>query len=160
MSKGDPARLVASIVICLFPGIAGSAVTVAGVSQWYPSLAKPFFNPPSWIFTPVWTILYIMMGISLFLIWRKPISTPGRKKALYIFAVQLVLNAAWSPVFFGLRSIVGGMILITLLWLSIGLVIYIFDRISRKAALLLVPYFLWVSFASMVNFSLLILNCP
>jgi len=160
MSKGDLARLIASIVICLLPGIAGSAVTVAAVSQWYPTLVKPFFSPPSWIFGPVWTILYLMMGISLFLIWQKDPLTSGRKKALYIFAVQLILNAAWSPVFFGLRSIVGGMILITLLWLSIGLVIYTFDRISRKAALLLVPYFLWVSFASVLNFSLLILNCP
>jgi tryptophan-rich sensory protein len=155
MSKIDYFRLISSIIICQLAGIIGSIFTVSSVSSWYATLNKPFFNPPSWVFGPVWTLLYLLMGISLYLIWNNKKRT---KKALLIFGIQLILNSLWSILFFGLQSPLLAFIEIIFLWSAILLSIIYFYRISKVAAYLLVPYILWVSFAAILNLSIFILN--
>lgn len=145
-------KLILSILICQLAGIIGSIFSFSAIPSWYAFLNKPPFNPPNWVFGPVWTVLYTLMGFSAYLIFNKD------KKPLKIFAVQLVLNAVWSIVFFGLHSIWGGLFFIILLWFSILLTIVTFYKIDKNAAFLLIPYLLWVSFASILNYYLLILN--
>lgn len=147
-------KLVISIIIPFFASFIGGLFTASSVSSWYLELAKPFFNPPSWIFGPVWTILYLLMGISLYLIWTSKYS----KKAFVIFGIQLFLNALWSILFFGLKNPLLAFIEIIFLWISILLTIIIFYKISKKAAYLLVPYILWVTFAAILNLSIYLLN--
>ncbi|MGM5488579.1 MAG: TspO/MBR family protein [Nanobdellota archaeon] len=148
-------RLIASLIICQLAGIIGSVFTVSSVSTWYVTLAKPVFNPPGWVFGPVWTVLYLLMGISLYLVWNNKNRTT---KALVIFAVQLVLNSLWSILFFGLQSPLIAFIEIIVLWVAIVASIVQFYRISRPAAYLLIPYLLWVSFAAVLNLSIVLLN--
>jgi tryptophan-rich sensory protein len=130
----------------------GSFFTFNSVSTWYPTLEKPFFNPPSWIFGPVWTTLYFLMGISLFLVWGK------KKTDLTWFWAQLALNAFWSIVFFGMKSPGLAFLVIVLLWISIFLTIKSFYKINKNAAYLLYPYLAWVTFASILNLFIAILN--
>jgi tryptophan-rich sensory protein len=144
-------KLLLSILVCLSAGLIGSLATFPAIPTWYATLTKPSFSPPNWLFGPVWTALYILMGIAMSLIWQK-------KKSLNLFLIHLVFNAGWSVVFFGLRSILGGMVVIIILWGLIVAVIGKFYRIDRRAAYLLIPYLVWVSFASVLNFSLLLLN--
>jgi tryptophan-rich sensory protein len=151
-------KLVASIVLCQLAGLIGSIFTTPAIPTWYDSLRKPFFNPPNWIFGPVWVSLYVLMGISLFVIWQRKENNPQAKKGLVLFFAQLILNAFWSVAFFGLKSPFLGLINIILLWLAIFSTIQYFSKISKIAALLLLPYLLWVSFAGVLNFSLWILN--
>jgi benzodiazapine receptor len=151
-------KLVASIIVCQIAGLLGSLVTTPAIPTWYETLNKPFFTPPKWIFGPVWTGLYILMGISLFMVWQKRADYPRPKMALVFFFVQLILNALWSIAFFGLRSPLLGLIDIVLLWIAILLTIKSFFKILKMAALLLLPYILWVSFAVLLNSSLWILN--
>ena len=140
-------------------GIMGSLFTTAdSLGNWYANLNKPAFNPPNWIFGPVWTMLYIMMGISAFLVWRKGLDDKVVRIALACFIVQLILNAIWTPLFFGLHSPLLGLIVITLLLNAIIVTIFAFSKISRPAALLLIPYLAWVSFATVLNASLYLLN--
>ena len=146
------------IVICELAGIIGSIFTMPSIPGWYAGLTKPPFNPPGWIFGPVWTILYAMMGLAAYLVYEKGQRRPEVKKALAVFAVQLVLNTLWSIVFFGAHQILGAVVVIILLWVMILLTIRLFSRISKAAAYLLVPYLLWVSFASVLNISLYMLN--
>ena len=146
------------VLVCELAGFIGSVFTTPSIPGWYAGLAKPPFNPPNWVFAPVWTILYAMMGISAYLVYEK---RQGRKdvgRALTIFASQLGLNVAWSIVFFGAHQILGAVIVIVLLWALILATIWLFSRISRAAAYLLIPYILWVSFASVLNISLYTLN--
>ncbi len=150
--------LLISIFICECAGIIGSVFTTPSIPGWYAGLAKPPFNPPSWIFGPVWITLFAMMGISAFLIYENGVRKNEVKKALTVFAVQLVLNAIWSIVFFGAHMIFGAVIVIVLLWGMILASILLFHRISKTAAYLLIPYILWVSFATVLNISLYILN--
>lgn len=150
--------MVFSILICEAAGIVGSLFTISAIPTWYATLNKPIFNPPNWIFAPVWTILYLMMGISLYLVWTKRIKTKGVKSALSVFGLQLALNASWSIVFFTGQSIFGGLTIIVLLWFLILITILKFFKISQTAALLLVPYLLWVSFATVLNFYIFKLN--
>lgn len=141
-----------AMVICEGAGLIGSIFTANSVTSWYATLNKPSFNPPSWIFAPVWTSLYLMMGVSLYLIW-------GVKKAsLKWFWIQLILNSLWSILFFGLKNPSIAFFEIVLLWLSIALTIKSFWRYDKTASLLLAPYLAWVSFASILNFSIWILN--
>lgn len=154
----DLMKLILCIAVCMAAGIAGSFFTASSVGTWYAQLNKPFFNPPSWIFAPVWTTLYIMMGVSAFLVWRKAAQGVAAKAGLLAFAVQLALNAAWSPVFFGARSILGALIIIFLLLQAVAITIFLFYRVSKPAAVLLVPYFLWISFATVLNASIFYLN--
>jgi len=146
------------IVICELAGIIGSVFTASSISGWYATLVKPPFNPPGWIFGPVWTFLYAMMGLAAYLVYENGPGRPEIRKALTVFAIQLIINALWSIVFFGARQILGAVVVIVLLWVMILLTIRLFSRISKAAAYLLVPYLLWVSFASVLNISLYTLN--
>jgi len=154
----DIVEAVVAVLICQGAGLIGSVATFPSIPTWYASLEKPFFNPPNWLFGPVWTALYTLMGISAFLVWRKGIRDRQVKVALGIFVAQLILNSLWSIVFFGLHSLLGGLIVILPLWVAILLSIVTFYRISKTAGVLLIPYILWVSFATLLNFSLWQLN--
>jgi len=158
MSRIDLLKLVASLLACQLAGFLGSIFTTPAIPGWYARLVKPGFSPPNWVFSPVWISLYLLMGISAFLIWRKGLDNKATKVALGIFVAQLVLNALWSLMFFGLRSPLAGFITIIILWILIVLTIVHFYRISTVAGVLLVPYLLWVSFASVLNASILVLN--
>lgn len=152
------AKLVISVLIPLLVGFIGGFATSNSVSGWYVELNKPVFNPPNWIFGPVWTLLYIMMGVSLYLVWNSKAKVKEKKKVFWIFGIQLVLNLLWSLIFFGAHMIPFAFFEIILLWISIILNIIFAYKISKPAGYLLVPYLLWVSFASVLNFSLMILN--
>lgn len=158
MKLADWARLAASVVACELVGLMGSVFTVPSIPAWYAGLAKPAFTPPSWVFGPVWTILYFLMGVSLFLVWRRGQKARGWSWAMCAFSFQLALNLLWSAVFFGARSPFYGLVVIALLWVSIAVTIRRFWKLSRPAAGLLVPYFLWVSFAGVLNYYLWLLN--
>ena len=149
-------KLIISIKVCELAGILGSFFTIFAIPSWYATLAKPALNPPGWLFGHVWITLYLLMGISLWLIWKS--DSPEKKKALWLFFAQLILNAIWSPVFFGGQSIGGALAIIVLLWAAIVLTILVFTKISKVAAWLLIPYILWVSFAVYLNFAIWIIN--
>jgi tryptophan-rich sensory protein len=152
-------RLLVACGVSLGAGLVGSLVMIGGGSRsWYAALAKPSFTPPNWAFGPVWTVLYLLMGIAAFLVWRKGLASAGVKTALAWFLVQLGLNAVWTPVFFGLHRIGLALVVIVLLWAAIVATTHRFFRILRPAGLLLVPYLLWVSFATVLNASLWRLN--
>jgi tryptophan-rich sensory protein len=149
--------LVIFVAICLFVGASGSAATASSVQDWYPQLAKPSWTPPGAVFGPVWTVLYVLMGVSAWMVWRDSAESE-RRRAITIFGIQLFLNAAWSYLFFGLRSPGWAAVEIVLLWCAIVATILVFFRISRLAAGLLVPYLLWVSFAAALNIQIWNLN--
>ena len=150
--------IAVSIVVCELAGLIGSLFTTPAIPGWYAGLTKPSFNPPSWVFAPVWTALYAMMGLAAWLVYDKGFKRPEVKKALTVFAVQLLLNTLWSIVFFGAHQIFASAIVIVLLWAMILWAILLFRRISKAAAWLLVPYILWVSFASILTVSVYVLN--
>jgi tryptophan-rich sensory protein len=151
-------KLAASIIICLMAGFIGSVFTVDSIQTWYMGIEKPFFNPPNWVFGPVWTTLFILMGISLYLVWSRGIKTNDAKIALTLFSAQLVLNVLWSIIFFSLKSPFYAFIEIVILWTAILFTIIWFRKISKTAGYLLVPYILWVSFAAVLNLSIFLLN--
>lgn len=157
-------KVFISIIISESAGIIGSAFTIPEVTNWYAGLAKPTLNPPAWMFGPVWTILYALMGISLFFIWSSysNISEEGEKGkihiALFLFVFQLILNIFWSILFFGMHSPGWAFVDIIALWLAIIWTIMVFYKISKPAAWLLIPYILWVSFACYLNFAVWMLN--
>lgn len=150
-------KLVTSIIICQLAGIIGAVFTTSSISGWYAGLNKPFFNPPNWLFGPVWTLLYLLMGISLYLIWNQK-NGAGIKTALIFFAIQLGLNTLWSIIFFGMHLPLVAFLEILILLLFIALTITKFFPISKISAYLLIPYLLWVSFASLLNFYIVKLN--
>lgn len=150
-------KLVGSIFICFLPGIIGGFFTTNNLYPWYDTLVKPFYNPPNWVFAPVWTILYTLMGISLFLVIKSE-KPKAKTQGLIFFAAQLVLNGLWSIIFFGLHQIFWAFVLIIVLILLICLTIWKFYIISKPAAFILFPYLLWVSFAAVLNLSLYFLN--
>ncbi len=149
--------LVFSILLPQLVGTIGALFTFPSLAGWYMYLQKPEFNPPDWVFGPVWSTLYILMGISLFLVVRQQISTRNMR-AVQIFFLQLLLNLMWSIVFFASHSIGGGLVVIIAMWFLIVLTILKFAAISRFAALLLLPYLAWVTFATLLNFALFMLN--
>lgn len=151
-------KLIISIVICQLAGIIGAFFTTDSIPTWYNSLNKPEFNPPNWLFGPVWTILYLLMGISLFIIWKEDLKNKNVKNAFAIFIVQLIVNLLWSIVFFGMHSISGGLIVIIVLLVIIIITIVKFKKISFTASILLIPYLLWVCFATILNFYFYKLN--
>lgn len=156
MAKGENwLVLIAFIIVCNLAGAIGAIFTFDAIPNWYAGLQKPSFSPPNWVFGPVWTTLYFMMGVSAYFAWKQ-----GKKAsfALKIFAVQLFLNALWSILFFGLRSPLLGLVGILPLWLSIAFCIKLFWPLDRKAAYLLLPYIAWVSFATLLNFAIWMLN--
>jgi tryptophan-rich sensory protein len=151
-------KLIGSILVCLGIGIAGSFFTVKAIPTWYEGLIKPSFAPPNWLFAPVWTALYILMGISFYLVLKKGTRASKNRDALFIFGIQLALNAIWSPIFFGLKNVPLAMLVIITLWYYIALTIKGFKKINPLASYLLYPYLLWVTFASILNFSIWMLN--
>jgi len=151
--------LIAAVLICLAAGGIGSIFTAQStITGWYANLQKPSFTPPNWLFGPVWTALYILMGIAVFLVWQKDLQNPAVKTALLFFAVQLILNTAWSWLFFGLNYILLAFIELLILWLAILLTILKFYSLSATAFLLMLPYIIWVSFAAVLNGSIWLLN--
>ena len=147
-----------AVLLCQAAGIIGTFFTIEAIPNWYTALNKPSFNPPSWLFGPVWIGLYTLMGIALFIIWRQGREKRGVKEALIFFMTQLVLNAAWTPLFFGLKIPGVAFAEIVLLWIIIVLTLVRFYKLSKTAGLLLVPYILWVSFAAVLNYSIWTLN--
>lgn len=155
MKKG---RLIVSLIIPQLAGILGSLVTFPAISSWYKDLIKPSFSPPNWLFGPAWTLLYLLMGISLYLVWQKGTKKKEVKIALTIFTLQLLLNILWSYLFFGLHQPLYALIEIIIMWIAILATIISSYRISKSAGLILIPYLLWVSFASVLNFFVFRLN--
>ena len=167
-------KLFLSIIVCELAGVIGSVFTTSQINLWYVYLKKPSFNPPNWIFGPVWTILFVLMGISLFLVLEKvPLSQTankffgkvftknfwtGKESAVVVFAIQLILNIKWSFLFFAFHSPALAFVEIIFLWLAILWTIFKFYKISKNASYLLIPYILWVSFASFLNLSIWLLN--
>lgn len=149
-------KLIISIIIPQAVGGLGALVTVSSVQSWYQTINKPSFTPPSWVFGPAWTTLYLLMGIALFLIWKS--NHPMKKTALWFFGIQLFLNGIWSPAFFGLESPILGLIVIVPLWIMIVVCIKVFFPINKAASYLMVPYLLWVSFATALNAAIWYLN--
>jgi tryptophan-rich sensory protein len=147
-----------SIAACEAAGGIGAIFTTPAISTWYGGLKKPDFTPPNSVFAPVWIILYLLMGIAVFLVWRQGLGQEGLVIAFAVFWVQLVLNILWSVVFFGLKSIAGGMIMILLLWVAILVNIILFFGVSPVAGGLLVPYIVWVTIATNLNIRLGMLN--
>jgi tryptophan-rich sensory protein len=152
------ARLILCIAICQSAGVMGSIFTARSVATWYATLDIPWFTPPGSIISAVWIILFALMGLSLFLIWQKGISSTNTKIALGVFAFQLLVNILWSYAFFSLQSPLAAFVVILFLWLLIMQCIIRFWYISKEAALLLVPYILWVSFAAFLNYTIWRLN--
>ena len=155
LSKSSLVRLVVSVAVCEAAGIVGSAFTISAIPVWYATLQKPWFTPPNWLFAPVWLALYFLMGLTLYLLWQ---SRPQSKVALGAFGVQLLLNVAWSAVFFGARELFYGFVVIAALWFMILVTIVFSYRVSRSASALLVPYILWVTIASALNYNVWLLN--
>ena len=151
-------RLVCSVSVCLLTGFLGSYVTRDSIATWYAGLSRPPFTPPDGTFGVVWPSLYVIMGISAFLVWSAGIERKQVRVALGIFTLQLILNGLWTPIFFGLHLIGFALIEIVFLWIATLLMIIAFWRISKPATWLLVPYILWVSFAVVLNTSLFFLN--
>ncbi|NDK07941.1 tryptophan-rich sensory protein [Candidatus Gracilibacteria bacterium] len=150
-------RFIISVLIPILIGFTASFFTVSGIDSWYVDLVKPFFNPPNWIFGPVWTILYIMIGISFYLVWKEGFGN-NKTRLLVIYFIQLSLNFAWSFSFFYFGNPLLGLINIILLLIFIGLNIKVFYDVKKWAGYLLIPYLLWVMFATVLNFSIFILN--
>lgn len=151
-------QIIIAIVICEVAGIIGALFTTQAIPKWYSTLRKPFLSPPNWIFGPVWTLLYLLMGIAAYLVWQAGWKKKEVKVALGIFALQLFLNALWSIVFFGFQSPFWALLNIIAMWLAILATMFSFYKISKLAMWLLAPYLLWVSFASYLNSAIWVLN--
>lgn len=151
-------KITILLIICLGIGYASSLVTQNGIETWYPTLEKPSFNPPNWLFGPVWTALYICIAIAGGIIWDKIDTNPVAKKAMLFFIIQLVLNILWSFLFFGLKNPLIALLEIILLLLMIYETYMLFGKINKTASYLFIPYLLWVSFALFLNASIWWLN--
>jgi benzodiazapine receptor len=151
-------KLILSIIACELVGILSTPFTVAAIPTWYATLIKPSFAPPNWLFGPAWTLLYLCMGISFYLISISKLKKKNVNEAKKYFFFQLACNFIWSPVFFGLHNPMLGLIVIILLWILILLTMQKFYPISKPAFYLLVPYILWVSFATTLNAAIVLLN--
>lgn len=146
------------ILLAEAAGLIGSVFTVQSIPTWYAQILKPVFSPPNWVFGPVWTTLFALMGLAAYLVWKTQKRSSARQIALGLFGLQLALNIVWSLLFFGLRNPGLAFLEITLLWLAIAVTMYSFTRVSKLAALLLVPYLAWVSFAGFLNYRIWQLN--
>ncbi len=151
-------KAIACIALCQAVGIIGAVFTVDAIPSWYVSLNKPFFSPPNWVFGPVWTILYTLIGISFFLIIKKGWNTKKITRARNLFLAQLILNFIWTPIFFGLRMPLLALFVILGMDILVILTIRKFYPLSKWAAYLLLPYLAWISFATLLNAAIVILN--
>lgn len=151
-------KILLLVIVCVTVGYLSGMVTRDSITTWYPTLEKPIFNPPNWIFGPVWTLLYIMMGVAAGLVWTSNSDEKIKQKALGFFAIQFGLNALWSYLFFGLHNPLLALVEIILLWLMIFETYNLFKRIDKIAGYLFIPYLAWVSFATVLNASIWWLN--
>ena len=163
LPRGRPWLSLALAVLAVeVVGAAGAVFTAQGLAAWYGTLERPALAPPNWVFAPVWTTLFALMGVAVWLVWREvdAAAPTGRRArlALVVFAGHFAVNLAWSAAFFGLQSTGLGLAVIALLWALIVLTMWAFDRVDRRAAVLLVPYLLWVSFAAYLNYQFWVLN--
>lgn len=154
--KSPILKLIGAILFCELAGGIGAIFTTPAINTWYATFEKPVFNPPNWLFAPVWTILFALMGIALYLIWIN--SAQNKRSAYIIFFVQLILNILWSSIFFGAKLPGLALVEIIIMWLAVLLTIIYFYKISKPAGLILLPYLLWVSFATVLNYEIFILN--
>jgi tryptophan-rich sensory protein len=151
-------KFIVCLAVTFSAALSASLFTRSALSEWYINLNKPFFTPPDWLFGPVWTVLYLLMALSALLVWNKGLTNAVVRIALVLYLLQLILNFLWTPIFFVLRMPFFAFIEILLLWTAIVLTILVFARVSTAAALLLVPYILWTSFAAVLNLSIWLLN--
>ena len=158
MTKSLLSKILISVAACLIIGFLSGLATTDSINEWYVNINKPSFNPPNWIFGPVWSILYTMMGIAAGVVWHQGIERPEVKAALYVFVSQIILNATWSIIFFGMKNPMFAFIEIIILLILIGICIFRFYKIKKIAAYLMIPYMLWVSFASVLNYCIMVLN--
>jgi tryptophan-rich sensory protein len=158
MKKNNFLKLIIALIVPQVFAIIGALFTSSSVNDWYLILQKPAFNPPSWIFGPVWTALYLLMGVAAFLIWRKGLAKKELRFSITIFIFQLGLNLFWSFIFFGLQNPGIAFTEIISLWFAILATILAFYQISKAAAYLLIPYILWVSFAAFLNYNIWQMN--
>ena len=158
MKPGIAIKFIICLAVTFTPAVIGSLFTRQAISNWYAYLNKPSFTPPDWLFGPVWTVLYLLMVVSAFLVWQKGLANPAVKIALALYLLQLILNGLWTPLFFGAKMLLFAFIEILLLWSAILLTILAFARVSTSAAVLLLPYIGWTSFAAILNFSIWLLN--
>jgi translocator protein len=157
MKINNSIKLFTAVILTVGLGAVGGLVTAPEIPLWYAGLNKPSFNPPNWLFGPVWTTLYLLMGVSCYLVWRQPVSVE-RNKALYLFILQFILNFCWSFIFFGMHETGWALTEMIFLWLTILATIFSFAKFSKTAAWLLVPYIAWVSFAMLLNGAIWRLN--
>ncbi len=157
MNKKNILALIIFLLITFLAALVGNLFTVPNISTWYASLNKPSFSPPNWLFGPAWTILYVLMAVAAFLVWKKG-EEPKIKSSLCFYFAQLLLNTAWSIAFFGLQNPFLGFVVIVILWLLILITLVKFWKIERLAGILFIPYILWVSFAAILNFAVWQLN--
>ncbi len=151
-------KFIISIIICQSAGIFGSLFTFDSISDWYVTLEKPAFAPPNWIFGPVWITLYFLMGLSLYIVWKDELKSKTRNAFFVVFGIQLILNALWSFLFFGLRSPFLGLLDIILLDIMVIVTIIYAKSISKLAMILLIPYLIWIVFASYLNYVIFLVN--
>ncbi|CAN5358617.1 TspO/MBR family protein [soil metagenome] len=151
-------KIIIAVVVCLAIGSLSGLATMDAIDGWYATINKPSFNPPNWVFGPAWTLLYILMGIAAGLVWKAGWERKEVRTALAVFGVQLLLNGLWSIIFFTLESPIWALVEILVLLMFIVLTIILFRHINTAAAYLLVPYLLWVSFATVLTASILYLN--
>jgi len=151
-------RLLISLILPQLAGVVGSFFTVSAIPTWYAGLIKPDFSPPNWLFAPVWVILYLMMGVAVYLIWQQLDKVKTAKNFLAVFWIHLFFNATWSIIFFGLQNPGIAFVNIIIIWLFILALLIKGWVIDKRAAYLLIPYFLWVSFASVLNYFIWYLN--
>ena len=151
-------RIGIAVMVCLLIGFLSGFATQSSVDTWYAGLNKPSFNPPYWVFAPVWTVLYILMGVAAGLVWSRGFHHIWVKTALYYFGFQLLFNAAWSIVFFGMQDPVWALVILITLIILIGLTIKWFRIVNRVSAYLMIPYLLWVIFAGVLNYKIVELN--
>ena len=157
-TKFQPIPFIISVAITLTIGFVASYFTRPEIAGWYATLHKPTFTPPSWAFPVAWTVIYILIATSAYLVWQKRDGSANYKRARLIYFIQLFVNFSWSIIFFGMHQILGALIIIIILWLYILLNIFSFSKFSLTAARLLIPYLLWVTFATALNYSIYILN--
>jgi benzodiazapine receptor len=158
MMQGLAIKVIISLAVTFSAPVIASLVTDPASSDWYANLDKPSFNPPGWVFGPVWTVLYILMAVAAALVWHRGLAGSKVRIALALYLLQLFLNALWTPLFFGLQMPHLAFIDIVMLWAAIILTILAFLRVSKYAALLMLPYLAWTTFAAVLNFSLWYLN--
>ncbi|MDD5127722.1 MAG: tryptophan-rich sensory protein [Dehalococcoidales bacterium] len=156
--KPSIVKLVTSIIICEGAGLIGSVFTTPAITTWYAVLNKPPLTPPNWLFAPVWLILYLLIAIAAFLVWREGLDNEQVRGSLITFVVQLALNILWSAVFFGLKSPLWGVVVIAVLWVAILLTMLAFMKVSRTASWLMLPYLIWTSFAAYLTVGVWLLN--